>query len=202
MLFDIKNPKGFSLIEGMIVMAIAILGAIGGYVVLASARGTLAGNKELVEAQQEARNIVERIAREIRETTPDKIWISSSSEGGSDSITFYTPRDSNRRFTINDEGEPVWQRSITYELYRGSNELYRHQVHIGPDPGADHTYYFEVVSKNVEGISFSRISAEEAPFNRPQDMIGISIRTFSEQDSIGDVADSYADFHTTVKMRN
>lgn len=195
-LFSIRSPKGFTLIEAMIVMSIGVLGAVSGFVVLAGARGTLAGTVKSVTAQQEARNVVERIAREIRESAPDTIMISSGDGEGYHYISFQTPRDSDRRFVVDQYGQPVWQRSIGYIKFDGSNNLYRYQQ-FGSSDAVE-----EMVSKNVERIHFSKISAEEAPFNRPQDLVGISIRTFAEHDSIGDVADSYADFHTTVKMRN
>lgn len=184
----IKNPKGFTLMEVVIAMSVGIIGAMGGYALFANIQGTLAGNSAVVQAQQEARFIVERITRELRESNRDQVWPNPMPSGGSDYIAFLTPRDENGTFMVDGSGNPDWQRAILYRLEE-SNSLYRYQAYIS---GTDETT--EVISKNIEQLRFNRVN---------NDMITISVRTFSDRSgAIGNVARSYADIYTMVKLRN
>lgn len=203
---SINRPRGFTLIETLIAMSIGIIGMVGGYALLANIQGTAAANRTLVDAQQEARNVVARVAREIREATSDNDdyhGVYLYPEDGSDYIYFWTPRDENRTFIVGDDGRPEWQRWIFYGLSYDSHELYRYQFQqsqylqdLQEDPGGTDwmdAYHWEVVSSNVENIEFKRIG----------DMISISVRTFAERDGkVGHVAKSYADYSTMVKLRN
>jgi hypothetical protein len=147
---------------------------------------------EVVQAQQDARNIVERIAREVRESSPEVCWLHESTEYHY--IVFYTPRDSDRKFMVNPDGTPIWQRAIGYWLNRDSSELYRYQLYMVNDPDLFYdSFYYEVVAKNIEDVQFSRVN----------DLLTISIKTFTDSEGeVGHTAKSYADFRTTVKMRN
>ena len=95
---------------------------------------------------------------------------------------------------MNPEGEPEWQRAIAYWLEPWEHKLYRFQYYMWHDPGVDDDWFdFEVVSKNVEYMSFRRVN----------DMITINLRTFADNTGgIGQVARSHAEFTTTVKLRN
>ena len=188
-----RESRGLSLVEMAIVTVIIGVGVMGTYSLFANVNGTRAGNVALLQAQQNARNIVERIARELRESSPEVVWLSH--EGESQYISFFTPRDQQRRFMISDESTPVWQRAIGYGLNRNSNEIYRYQLYLVHEPSIFYdSFSFENVSKDVEELSFSR----------DNDMITISVRTFyePEEGSVGHVAKTFAEYHTTVKMRN
>lgn len=196
----LKREKGLSLIEVLIAIVITLIGSLAGYAFLASVRGTVAGNSALVQSQQEARITVERMAREIRESNRDKVWPNPIPEGGSHYIIFFTPRDPERSFVVDEVvnyGRPEWQRTIAYAL--GENHtLYRYQIYNlpnGPEPDTDRLFRSEpeVVSRNVEHLLFTRTD----------DLLSISIRMFSDRgDKIGNVAPSYADFNTIIKLRN
>ena len=183
-----RDTKGITAIELMIVVAIGLIGVLGSYALLLNVKGTAAASADVLEAQQEARYIVERIARELRESSPTIVGPDWMLYEDSYEITFDTPRDSNRRFIVGTEGEPEWQRTITYEWEPSSRSLYSSQKY-----GASEYEESELVSKNVEHLAFRRTN----------DMITISIRTFSNKgEEIGSVADSYADFYTMIKLRN
>jgi len=186
----IRKPKGFTLIEVVIAMSVGIIGAMGGYALFANIQGTTAGNSAAVQAQQEARFIVERIARELRESNRDKVWPNPMPSAGSNYITFLTPRDSNASFIVDaTSGKPKWQRVISYNL-DNSNCLNRYQSYLSGAPSAPN----EILSRKVERLLFNRVN---------NDMITISIRTFSDQgEKVGHVARSYADLFTMVKLRN
>ena len=184
----IRDTKGITMIESMIAIAIGLIGVLGSYALLVNVKGTAAASAEVIEAQQEARYIVERIARELRESSPNAVGPDSMLYEDSYQISFDTPRDTNRKFIVGTEGEPEWQRTISYMLDPYSHSLYRYQQY-----GESNTGEYEVVSKNVQHLAFRRTN----------DMVTISIRTFSNKgDKIGSVADSYADFYTMIKLRN
>lgn len=197
---SIRSEKGLTLIEVLIALVITLIGSLAGYAFLASVRGTVAGNSALVQSQQEARITVERMARELRESNRDKVWPNPMPAAGSHYIIFFTPRDEERSFAVDETvyyGRPEWQRTVAYAL--GDNyTLYRYQVYNLPDrPEPDTSRLFstqpEVVSRNVEHLLFTR----------NDDLLTISIRMFSDSgDKIGNVAPSYANFDTTIKLRN
>ena len=191
----IRGSKGITMIEAVIAMAVGLVGVMGGYSLFANTQGTIAGNTAVVQAQQEARNIVERIARELRESTPDRVWPSYMTYEESDYIVFYTPRDSNRNFIVDADGKPEWQRAILYTVDPYSHSLYRYQLYTSGDCEPTERFQYEIVSRNID--------QDGLVFKRTNDMIIISVRTFSSKgEKIGSVADSYAEFYTMVKLRN
>jgi prepilin-type N-terminal cleavage/methylation domain-containing protein len=188
----IRDQRGFTLIELIIAMSIGLIGAMGGYALLANMQGTMSGNSAAVQAQQEARIIVERIARELRESSPDWVWPSNMTYEESDYIVFLTPRNEDRTFIVDSEGKPQWQRAILYRLDSDS-KLRRYQVYMSGTAEPHEISQSEVVSKRVERLLFSRTD----------DMVTISIRTFSDHNGkVGHVARSHADLYTMVKLRN
>lgn len=193
----IKSSKGISLMEVMIAMAIGLIGAMGGYALLTSMNSTRTENMAVVEAQGEARNILERMTRELRESSPEVVWPQFDTNGTEYNwVYFLTPRNADREFIINTEGEPEWQRGIQYWLNEDSNILYRFQFYLNFDPDTDdwsNWLQVETISENVEKLTFSR----------DDDMFTVNIRTFSYSDGgQGNVARSYMDLDTTIKLRN
>ena len=191
----IGNNKGLTLVETLVAIALGSVAVMGSFTLLTGVQGTMTENSEAVQAQQEARNILQRIAREVRESSPEKTWIYSWSdyenEGDADTIFFYTSRDKDSRFIVDDSGKPDWQREISYALDRYSNHLYRFQYYMSLDEG--YPYQWEIVSRNVEKLSFEQVN----------DMLVISIRTFADTaEGTGNVARAYANFHTMINLRN
>ena len=133
-----RDPKGFTMIETLVVMSLVLIGMLGGYALLANTQVTREQNIQAVQAQQEARNIVEQIVRDLRESSLDHVWIDSANSK-SDSIVFFTPRDEDGAFNVYHRvdsdgdplkgyGRPVWRRTIAYSLDSESNCLYRYQL--------------------------------------------------------------------------
>jgi len=189
----VRNPKGFTLIEVVIAMSVGLIGAMGGYALFANIQGTMSGNSAVVQAQQEARFVVERITRELCESNPDRVWPNPMPDEGSDYVVFLTPRNEDRVFVVDNDGNPKWQRSILYRLDTDLR-LRRYQVYMSGTAEPSERYQSEIVSKNVEQLRFNRVN---------NDMITISIRTFSDQGGkVGHVARSHAELYTMVKLRN
>jgi prepilin-type N-terminal cleavage/methylation domain-containing protein len=187
----IKSQKGLSLIEMLIAMVVILIGVLSSYALLASVHGTRAGNVAATQAQQEARNIVEQITRELRESAPNVVWVHHSE---TNYISFFTPRNAAKQFIVDPEGKPNWQRAIGYALNQNSNTIYRYQLYLTHDPDIFYdSFYYESISKNAEELSFSRVN----------DMLTISVRTFYDHTGKnGNVTRSYADLSTTIKLRN
>ena len=110
-----RNTEGMTLIETLVAIFMGFVGMMGSFALLASVKGTLTENTAVVLAQQEARNVVTSIARELRESSPKHIyiysWSYSEGESESDFVFFYTPRDGDRRFVVDASGEPEWHRA-------------------------------------------------------------------------------------------
>ena len=195
-LIDIsRGTRGITLMETAIAISVALIGALGGYTLLANVRGTMAGNTAAIEAQQDARNIVERIARELREASPEKLWPDRMMYEGSDYIIFYTPRDENAKFIVDDQGKPEWRRAVAYIIDSESNEIHRHQLYMNDSPDITYdTYQFEVIAKNVEQLSFTQA----------RDMVAVYVRTYTDrgEGEAGHSSRAYAEFQTKIKLRN
>ena len=181
-----RNSKGMTLIEISIATFLALIGIVGSCSLLSNVHGTLVGGSETVQVQQDARIILENIARELRESdyqlvVPDPMIDSYY-------IGFRTPRDSIGTFRVDEAGNPDWQRYIEYGLDPESNCLYRYQSYLY-EPETQ----YEIVVKNVQSVLFNRVG----------DVITISIRTFADQsDKTAHAADSYTNFSTRVRLRN
>lgn len=202
---EIKDQKGLSLVEILITMSVILIGVMGAYSLLANVQITHTRTSHVVQAQQEARNIVEHIVRDLRESNLDQVWITSAN-GESDSITFYTPRDENGAFNayheVDDDGnpltgygKPVWRRTVAYSLDPRTNYLYRYQSSELISDIDEMKLYSEgeIVSKSVKRVIFERVD----------NMITISIRTFEAPGSdMGYVAESHTDYYTKIEFRN
>ncbi len=181
-----RDSKGMALIEISIAMLVALIGLVGSCSLLSNVHGTLVGGAETVQVQQDARIIMENIARELRESNYQLIQPDPMID--SYYIRFHTPRDSSGTFRVDEAGNPDWQRYIEYGLDPESNCLYRYQSYI-----YESQTQYEIVVKNVQSVRFNRIG----------DVITISIRTFADQsDKTAHAADSYTDFSTRVRLRN
>ena len=193
-ILDLKGVKSFSIIEVLIGISVGLIGALAGYALIISMKQYMAGGSEVVRTQQEARVILERITRELRESSPDKVWPDSLRYSDSDYIIFYTPRNDKREFIVGTDGRPRWQRAIRYRLDSVSNRLLRDQMYISDATGIPifSTYHSEVVSKNVEKLLF----------RRDKDLVIISIRTFGDKNKTKNMADAFTDLNTRIKMRN
>jgi hypothetical protein len=186
MLGIVRNSKGMTLIEISIATFLALIGIVGSCSLLSNVHGTLVGGSETVQIQQDARVILENIARELRES--DCQLIEPSPLIDSYYIGFHTPRDSTGTFRVDEAGNPELQRYIQYGLDPESNCLYRYQSYL-----YESETQYEIVVKNVQSVVFNRIG----------DVITISIRTFADQsDKTAHAADSYTDFATRVRLRN
>jgi len=189
----VRNAKGITLIEMMIAVVIALIGAMGGYSLFLGVQGTMWGNEAIVRAQQEARNVGERIARELRESATEVAIVNAS-----DYITFYVPRDENKKFVM-ERGKVVWKRAIYYGISAGNpNHLERREYL----PDEDGVFDFdqspastEIVAKNIDKIVFGKVID---PL-----MVTINVRAFAKNEKkFGYVADAHADYYTMVKLRN
>lgn len=107
---NVKNQKGFSLIEMMV--AVAVLGVIVLGLVTFFTGGTkswVSGQYQLT-AQRNARQAMDRMVREIREASDIKASFTSSIE-----INFNTPWSTDLKYSWSgDEGDPI---------LRGANPL-------------------------------------------------------------------------------
>ncbi len=181
-----RDSKGITMIEISIAMFLGFAGIVGSYSLLSNVHGTVVGNSEAVQVQQDARIIMENIARELRES--DSLMVVPDPTTDSGYIGFHTPRDSTGTFTVDGSGNPIWQRYIEYGLETESNNLYRYQSYVY-EPETQ----YEIVAKDIQSIVFNRVG----------DVITISIRTFADQSNeTAQVADSYASFSTRVRLRN
>jgi len=191
----VKDSKGISLMEVIIAIAIGLIGVLGSYSFLASMNSTQASNMTVVEAQGEARNIMERMTRELRESGPEVVWPNYADYPDYETlyVYFFTPRNANGEFIINSAGEPQWQRAISYWLEPWEYTLYRSQYYLTWNPDVNDWFGSEIVSKNVESLTFDRVD----------DMVTINLRTFTDStEDVGNVARSYADLTTTIRLRN
>jgi prepilin-type N-terminal cleavage/methylation domain-containing protein len=187
-----ESIKGFTIIETLIALSISLVGTLAGYLLITNMNQSIAGSSAVTQAQQEGRIIIEHITRELRESSPEKIWPASLTYTNSNYLYFYTPRDEAKAFKIDSSGKPLWQKIVWYIFEQNSNRLIRYELYL-PDPNNPFrysNYRSEVVSDKVKNLAFGR----------SKDMITISIRTF--QNKAKNTANSYADFNTKIKLRN
>jgi len=188
----LNENEGVTLVEMLIAVGAIFIASMGAYALYINVHGSQAEGIAATQAQQEARVIIERIAREVRESSSEVIWLGNN--GTSNHIAFFTPRDYDRQFMVDDQGEPAWQSAIAYVLNRSTNELYRHKLYLTNNPNIEYDSYDSMlVARNVEDMSFSQSG----------NLLSISIKTFTKSNSnINQTARTYADFETTIRMRN
>ena len=183
---SVRDSKGVTLVEILISLWITVVGIIGGLSIFPKICGTSTGNFETVKVWQDARTLVEDIARELSESAPNMVvpdpMISS------DWIAFYTPRASNGALVMDKAGNADWQRYVKYMLDQKSNRLYKFLSYVGK-PETE----IEIVATNVQQLLSTRKG----------DVVTISVRTFSHQSAeTGNAAYAYTDFCTEVRLKN
>ncbi len=183
---SIRDSKGVTLVEILISFCITVGMIIGGLLLLSYMRGTSEERFETVQVQQDARTLVENMARELSKSAPNLVVPDPMIN--SDCIAFYTPRDSNGALVLNKAGNADWQRYVKYMLDRKSNRLYKFVSYVG-EPETQ----VEIVATNVQQLLSTRKG----------DVVTISMRTLRDQSMETDnVADAYTDFCTQVRLEN
>ncbi len=183
--WSIRDSKGVTLVEILISVCITIFGIVGGLWLLSNMRCTSAEDFGTVQVQQDARTLVENMARELSESAPNMVVPDPMIN--SDCIAFYTPRSSNGALVLDKDGNADWQRYVKYMLDQKSNRLYKFVSYLGKPKTQ-----VEIVATNVQQLLSTRKG----------DVVTISMRTFSDQSvETGNVANAYTDFCTEVRLK-
>ena len=122
-----EDSAGFTLIEVVIASLIITIGVMGSYALFNNVQDTSAGNSAAIQAQQEARLAMERMARELRESSAERIWTHEDIYFYEPMVMFLTPKNDDRTFAVNESGEPEWQQAILYILDMESNSLHKYK---------------------------------------------------------------------------
>jgi type II secretory pathway pseudopilin PulG len=85
-----KAKAGYTLVEALISMALLSFILLGVYGVLATGNTIIINDNAILEVQQQARNGMDRIVREVRESSSQTIAVLAVD---SDRITFTTPNE-------------------------------------------------------------------------------------------------------------
>jgi hypothetical protein len=183
---SIKGSKGMTLVEILISVCVIIVVIIGGLCLLSYMRGTPEERFETFQVQQDARTLVENMARELSKSVPNLVVPDPMIN--SDFIAFYTPRDGNVESVPGKVCNTDWQRYVKYMLDRKSNRLYKFVSYVG-----ELETQIEIMATNVQQLLSTRRG----------DVVTISMRTLSDQSmETGNVAHAYTDFCTEVKLKN
>lgn len=183
---NIRGSKGMTLVEILISVCVIVAVIIGGLCLLSYMRGTPEERFKTVQVQQDARTLVENMARELSKSVPNLVVPDPMID--SDFIAFYTPRDGDVESVPDKVGNTDWQRYVKYMLDRKSNRLYKFVSHVG-EPETQ----IEIMATNVQQLLSTRKG----------DVVTISMRTFSDKSmETGNVAHAYTDFCTEVKLKN
>jgi type II secretory pathway pseudopilin PulG len=181
-----RGSKGMTLVEILISVCVIIVVIIGGLYLLSYMRGTPEERFETVQVQQDARTLVENMARELSKSVPNLVVPDPMIN--SDFIAFYTPGDGSVESVPDKVCNTDWQRYVKYMLDRKSNRLYKFVSYVG-EPETQ----IEIMATNVQQLLSTRKG----------DVVTISMRTLSDQSmETGNVAHAYTDFCTEVKLRN
>ena len=84
------NKKGYTLVEALISVLILSFILLGVYGVLHTGNTIITNDNALLEMQQQARNAMDRIVREVRESSTQTITVI---DADSDNISFTTPNE-------------------------------------------------------------------------------------------------------------
>ena len=217
-----EDSAGLSLIEVVIASIIISISVMGSYTLFAGIKDSSVGNSAVIQAQQEARFAVERVARELRESSADRVWTHEDINFYEPMIIFLTPRDEYRTFVVDESGDPDWQRVVLYRLDMYLNRVYRYESYepyIVSALAADsvnlseiYEWVYEIQSsaQAEELFGNSTVSMVGLNFARDGDRLSISMRaaenrgreTRDGSELHTNVATSYIDLHTMVRLRN
>lgn len=114
------RPNGFTLIELMIGMAIAVIGALAGLTLYRYGHETLNTVNASNEMQQGIRKAFETMVQEVQETS-----ISTVDASVSNAVSFASAWDSGS-FQKNSDGTPDWKYAVAYFWDSGTNMLCRY----------------------------------------------------------------------------
>ena len=89
------NIKGYTLVEALISVAILSFVLLGVYGVLVTGNTVITNDNALLEMQQQARNGMDRMVREVRESSTQTI---TTVDANSDTLTFTTPNETNIKY--------------------------------------------------------------------------------------------------------
>jgi len=135
--------RGFTLIEVIVSVSIFVFMILAVFVVMDIGRSSYFTGGLAVEVHQEVMKPFMTIERELRETAPSQINLSSGNS--SSSITFKVPHDNDGDGDVLDNyGNIEWSGDITYAL-NGNNQITRTASGIT-----------SVLANNIINLSFTR----------------------------------------------
>jgi prepilin-type N-terminal cleavage/methylation domain-containing protein len=115
-----RASNGFTLIEIMIGLAIALIGALGGLTLYRYGHETLNTVNTSNEMQQGIRKAFETMAQEIQETSISMVDVNVPN-----TVSFASAWDSGT-FQKNSDGTPDWKYAVAYFWDSGTNTLCRY----------------------------------------------------------------------------
>ena len=203
-----EDSAGLSLVEVVIASLIISISVMGSYALFAGVIDSSAGNSKVLQAQQEARITMERMARELRESSADRVWTREDTYFYEPMVMFLTPRDQARTFVVDEFGDPEWQRVVLYRLDLCLNRIYRHESYepyiissliaiASGNASTDETYEwlaYEVLycGQTEELGGNGAMGVMRLDFSRDNDKLLISMRAAPGSGrSTGDVYDPY-----------
>jgi Tfp pilus assembly protein PilV len=159
--------KGLSLTELLIAIVIASISIIGVFSLTIATEKNYKTSIKVSNMYDQSRIAMERIFKEISETSNDTITIKN------DAISFASARDSNGIFRFKEHNvvlkseRPSWQKAVVYYLYSDSNKkkLYRKEItktdwSTNYDPSGVINANGEVIAESVISIVFSYYPAD------------------------------------------
>lgn len=223
-----RDSAGLSLIEVVIASAIILVGVMASYALILGVQKTSSGNSDLLQAQQEARLTMESIARELREASVSRAWTDEDIDFYEPMIMFLSARDENLTFTVNDSGEPDWQKAVLYKLDTYQDRLYRYESDdsyvmsiLDADDINQWTVYeliYEVQYSNVpeEVGSNNLVNVSDIDFTWDGDNLEISVRANANRqeydmynpnmqstaESYEYIPEGFIQLNTLVRLRN
>ena len=218
--YRMRASKGISLVEmtiSIFIVSIAVMGADSLFIAVTN---TSAGNSEMVQVQQEARYAMEKMARELRESSADRVWTGTDLSSSESMVVFLTPRNGEKTFAVDESGGPEWRKAVLYRLDILSSSLHRYQ---STEPDMLSALAAEDVDTySVDKVVYAIQSREHAEvlggnsvvgiaalsFTRTDDKLVISMRAGAKVEGVeggggrGNVAAPFAHLHTMVRLRN
>ena len=92
-----NTKNGFTLVEAMIAILLLSVILLGVYGVLLTGNAVSGTDLALVDMQQQARNAMDRMVREVRESSSEVITVINAN---SDKITFTTPNETGIKYYL------------------------------------------------------------------------------------------------------